>query len=503
MALSEGRGRDPVLVGAGQWSERCDDPAAAASPVEILAAVAQRAADDAGAGKALLETIDTLAVTSVTAWRMRDAPGLLAEALGIAPARRIATTIGGNTPTMLVNRLAREIAAGRCDAALVAGGDVFHSVLRARKRGVRLAWPTGGDGRSETAGDDASPALAVEQRHGLLAPSSVYPLFENAWRARRGWSLDEHRRRLGVLLAPMTEVAAANPHAWFRVRRSAAEIATPAPANRMVAFPYTKYMNAVLEVDQGAALILCSRARARALGVPEERLVHWWGGGDAKEDPWSVAQRPDLSRSPGLARVAGAALAEADLTIGELEHLDLYSCFPSAVQLARDALGVADDDPRPVTLTGGLPYAGGPGNAYTLHALARAVERLRAEPGTHALVTGVGWYLSKHSAVVLGAAPRPAEAPEIGSVAVAPSTLAPVELAEETTAGTVETYTVLFDREGAPAHGIVLARLADGRRALARTPQERALLEALVAHDPIGSPGRLRPGEGVQLFDPS
>ncbi|MEB2345357.1 MAG: acetyl-CoA acetyltransferase [Deltaproteobacteria bacterium] len=500
--MNEGRDRDPVLVGAAQWSERRDDPAAAAGPVEILAAVARRAADDAGAGKALLEALDTVAVPSVTAWRMRDAAGLLVEALGIAPARRVATPIGGNTPTMLVNRFAREIAGGRCEAVLVAGCDVFFSVLQARRRGVRLAWPTGGDGRSEAAGDDASPVLEVEQRHGMVAPSSVYPLFENAWRARRGWSLDEHRRRLGALLAPMTEVAAANPHAWFPVRRSAGEIATPATANRMVAFPYTKYMNAVLEVDQGAALILCSRARARALGVPEERLVHWWGGGDAKEEPWPVALRPDLSRSPGVARVGAAALAEAGLTIGEVEHLDLYSCFPSAVQLARDALGIADDDPRPVTLTGGLPYAGGPGNAYTLHALARAAGRLRAAPGTHALVTGVGWYLSKHSAVVLGAAPRPDAAPAIGSIAVAPSTSLPVELAEEAAEGSVETYTVLFDREGAPVRGIVLARLADGRRAVANTPPDRTLLEALAARDPIGTPGRLRPGQPLQLFEP-
>jgi acetyl-CoA C-acetyltransferase len=494
---------DPVLVGVGQWSERRDDPATAASPVEILGAAARRAADDAGAGKALLEALDTLAVVNVTAWRMADPPSLLADALGIAPARRLATSIGGNTPTMLVNRFAREIAAGRCDAALVAGCDVFFTMRRARKRGITLAWPTGGDGRSELVGDDSSPLLDVEIRHGLVPPSSVYPLFENAWRARRGWSLDEHRRRLGALLAPMTEVAAANPHAWFPVRRSAEEIVTPAPANRMVAFPYTKYMNAVLEVDQGAAVILCSRARARALGVPDEKLVYWWGGGDAKEDPWSVAERPDLSRSPGVARAGGAALAEAGVAIGDIEHFDLYSCFPCAVQLARDALGVADDDPRPVTLTGGLPYAGGPGNAYTLHSMARAVERLRAAPGTRALVTGVGWFLSKHSAGVFGTTPRPGGAPAIGSVAVAPSTAAPVPLAEEPAAGTVETYTVLFDREGAPVRGIVLARLADGRRAVANTPPDRALLEALAARDPIGSPGRLRPGEGVQLFDPS
>lgn len=497
--------RIPVLVGAGQWSERREDPATAASPVEILATVARRAADDAGPGKALLEALDTLAVVNVSAWRMQDAPSLVAGALGLAPRRLVTTAIGGNSPTLLVNRFAREIAAGRCEAALVAGCDVFHSVLRARRRGVTLAWPNGGDARSEVVGDGDAPFSDVEMRHGLIQPATVYPLFENAWRARRGWPLDEHRRRLGALLAPMSAVAAANPNAWFPIARSAEEIAAPAPANRMVAFPYTKYMNAVLEVDQGAAVIVCSRARARALGVPEDRIVHWWGGGDAKEHPWLVSERPDLARAPGIARAGTAALAEAGVGIGAIEHLDLYSCFPCAVQLARDALGIADDDPRPVTLTGGLPYAGGPGNAYTLHSMARAIEALRAAPGTRALVTGVGWFLSKHSATVLASAPRPADAPAIGSVPVAPPTEQPVPLAENVEgAGTVETYTVLFDREGAPTRGIVLARLPDGRRAVANTPADRALLEAFAAREAIGRGGRLRPGaDGIQLFEPA
>ena len=503
--------RMPVLVGVGQWSERRDDPADAASPIEILAAVAQRAAEDAGAGKALLESIDTLALSAVIGWPMRDAPALLAGALGIAPRRRIETPVGGNGPLALVNRLAREIHAGACDTALIAGCDVFFSMLRARKRGAKLAWPTGvedtGRGRTESWGEDRPPLLDVEKRHGLVAPAMVYPLFENAWRARRGWSLAEHRRRLGALLAPMTDVAVQNPHAWFPVRRSADEITTATPDNRMVAFPYTKYMNAVLAVDQGAGVILCSRARARTLGIPEARWVHWWGGGDAAEQPWHVIERPDLSRAPGIARAGGTALAEAGVAIGDIEHLDLYSCFPSAVQLARDALGIAHDDPRPVTLTGGLPYAGGPGNAYTLHALACAAERLRAEPGTKALCTGVGWFLSKLSATVLSSAPRAASAPEIGSVSAASAAAGattPVPIAETAEGpATVETYTVLFDRSGAPTRGIVLARLPDGRRTVANTPAEPALLEAFAAEEQVGRTGRLRNDDGRNVFDPS
>jgi acetyl-CoA C-acetyltransferase len=422
--------RAAVIVGVGQWSERIEDPQQVPSPVEILAEVARRAARDAGPGPKLLEALDTVALVPLTAWPTKNLARLLAESLAIRPAQELVTTIGGNSPQMLVNHFAREIAGGRRDAVLIAGCDVFRTMRRARKAGVGLDWPTGGDGTPETLGKDGSPVLEPERIHGLGAPAVVYPLFENAWRARRGWSLDEHRRRLGALLAPMTEVAVGNPYAWFPVRRSAEEIATPSPDNRMVSFPYTKYMNAILEVDQGAGLILCSAARARAAGIPESRWVHWWGGGDAVEEPWHVCERPDLSRSPGIARAGAAALAEAGVSIDEIGHFDLYSCFPCAVQLARDALGVADDDPRPVTLTGGLPYAGGPGNAYVLHALARAVERLRDAPGTRALVTGVGWYLTKHAIGVLASAPRPGSAPPVGSVEVAVPSGARVPIAE-------------------------------------------------------------------------
>jgi acetyl-CoA C-acetyltransferase len=495
--------RAPVLVGVGQWSERCPHPAAAASPVAILEAVARRAADDAGPGRRLLAALDTLAVVSVTSWPMKNPARLLAEALELQPAREWLSTIGGNSPQLLLNRLAREIAAGRADAALVVGCDTFGSVLRARKAGLGLAWPTGGLGDATVIGDWTPPLNDTEKRHGLVAPALVYPLFENAWRARRGWSLAEHRRCLGALLAPMTEIAARNPFAWLPRRRSAEEIATPGPENRLTAFPYTKYMNAILEVDQGAAVILTSRGRARALGIPDARMVFWWGGGDVREEPWFVSERPELARSPGIARAAGAALAEAAVAIGEIEHLDLYSCFPCAVELARDALGIADDDPRPPTLTGGLPYAGGPGNACTLHATAAAVERLRAEPAAKALVTGVGWFLSKHAASVYASAPRPEGAPPIGSVAPAAPTLAPVALAETAEgAARVETYTVVYGRDGAPTRGFVIGRLEDGRRFVAHTPAERALLEAFAASEGVGRRGRVRPAEGGNLFEP-
>jgi acetyl-CoA C-acetyltransferase len=199
------------------------------------------------------------------------------------------------------------------------------------------------------------------------------------------------------------------------------------------------------------------------------------------------------------------ALAHAGIRLDEIDAFDLYSCFPSAVEMACDMLGLAEDDPRGLTVTGGLPYAGGPGNAYTLHALAAMAECVRARPGAKGLVTGNGWYVTKHAALVVASAPRPERAggdapPPAEPRAAEPE---PVTLREEAEGPAhVETYTVGYDREGAPARGIVVGRLDDGSRFLANTPKDRALLEDFVKHDALGRPGRVERRDGRNCFLP-
>jgi acetyl-CoA C-acetyltransferase len=259
-------------------------------------------------------------------------------------------------------------------------------------------------------------------------------------------------------------------------------------------------MNAIMEVDQGAAFILTSRGEARALGIPEERWIHWWGGGDTLEDPWFLSERSRLDVSPSLGVAASHALASAGVGIDDIDAFDLYSCFPSAVEIACDELGIDIFDPRPLTVTGGLPYAGGPGSNYATHAIARMMERLRSQPGARGLVTGVGWYLSKHSACVLGSAP-----PTRGSrepAPPAPHAQAVVLALRAEGRGRIETYTVGYDREGAPASGTVVGRLDDGRRFLAQLPKDRALLESLVASEAVGLTGQVRSRDERNEFAP-
>jgi acetyl-CoA C-acetyltransferase len=244
-----------------------------------------------------------------------------------------------------------------------------------------------------------------------------------------------------------------------------------------------------------------SAAAARKLGVPESRWIWWCGGSRAEEPAWFASERRDFHSSPALAASARGALAAAGVEVDQIDHFDFYSCFPVAVEMACEMLGLSEDDPRGFTVTGGLPYAGGPGSNYTLHSLAAMCERLRERPGARGLLTGNGWYLTKHSAAVLASAP-PAGEPRPAPRVELPRPVPVLERADGP--ARIETYTVVYDREGAPARGIVVGRLDDGdRRFLANTPEDRALLEDLVAAEAVGRRGEVRCVEGRNRFTPA
>ena len=494
--------RLPVLVGGAQWTQRDAEPEDALEPLDVLAGLAQRAAEAAGAGARMLEAVDTVGLVAVAGWAPGNGPRLLAKRLGARPATELVTGTGGEISLRLVNAVAERIASGRSRVALLAGLSPMRTLRRARAQGRVLRWQGGGDGRPDPLGDERMGHDAREARHGLDAPVHVYPLIENALRARLGRGLDAHRARLGRLFAPFTRVAEGNPHAWFPVRRSAEELVRVTPSNRMIAYPYTKYLNAVLDTDQGAALLLCSAAAARAFGVREDRCVYWWGGAHTEERAWHVSARPAIGDSPALRECARRTLLQARVASDELNAIDLYSCFPVAVELACEAYGFREDDPRGLTVTGGLPYAGGPGSNYAMHAVAALAERLRARPGAKGLTTGNGWYLTKHAACVWSSAPPsgPVGAPLEAPIVVGPAPLAVRDDAEGQ--GTLDAWTVVYGRDGAPARGIVVGRLASGERFVANTPDERGFLESFVAAEQVGARGSVRPRGETLRFVP-
>jgi acetyl-CoA C-acetyltransferase len=275
-----------------------------------------------------------------------------------------------------------------------------------------------------------------------------------------------------------------NPHAWIRKPVTAEEISQAGPTNRMISWPYTKLMNSNNMVDQGAALILTSVEAARRLRIPNDQWVYPYAGTDA-HDTYSISERAELHKSPAI-RIGGArALQLAGLGIDDMDYVDLYSCFPSAVQVAANELGLPVDDPaRPLTVTGGLTFAGGPWNNYVAHSIAAMAQLLTDNPGRHGLVTANGGYLTKHSFGVYGTEPPKTEfrwEDVQPAVDREPTRTAAVEWEG---VGTVEAWTTPFDRDGQPEKAFLAVRTPDDRRALALITDPDAA--AATVQDDIG-----------------
>jgi acetyl-CoA C-acetyltransferase len=492
----------PVVIGIAQLISRDSDPETAPSPLDLMERIVRECAADAGPAEAVLDAVDTIGIVDVAAWNPQNPARLLAERLGIQAEHELASRVGGELSLVLVNTIAERILDGECRMGIVVGSNNLLAARKTVRAGKPLDWPQGGDGEPEMLGSELLGTSEREQGYGMDQPTSMYPIIENALRARRGRGIEEHQRKLGELMSPFTRVAANNPYAWFPVKRSVDELISPTPENRMICFPYPKYLNAVLYTDQAAGAILCSQATAEALGVPREKWAYWWGGANTAEKSWFLSERAELGESPAIRECARRTFANTGVSIDEIDYLDFYSCFPAAVELGCEAYGVAEDDPRGLTVTGGLPYAGGPGNNYPMHSLVTTLERLRQHPGTKGLVTGNGWYVTKHSASVFGTEPNPqrptarCDGPyEIGGE--------PLEIANEANGdAVVESYTVVYGREGRPEAGIVLGRLSEGgRRFIANTPTDAALLEELVTKEPIGRRGTVKHVDGRNVFE--
>jgi len=463
--------RAPVIVGVGQVN--VGSPGAP-EPADLLAEAASIAGRDSGTEQ-LLKSLDSVRVVKSLSWRYRDLGALVANRLGASPAHTVCTTEGGQTPQAVMNRAASDIQAGHCDAVLIGGVEAWRQRMAYKARGLRPDWTRQPEdvAPSEIFGPELFMANDYEQSLGLSIPIQFYPLFESALRHASGRSLDEHTRSISELWARFSDVAAGNPYAALRRRYTAEEIRAPAPANRMVGYPYTKLMNSNNSVNQAAALLVCSVEAARGAGVPAERMVFPVAGGEADDVP-AVSNRPDLASSPAIRAAGRTALELAGVGVDDIAHVDLYSCFPSAVQVAAAELGLSLE--RQLTVTGGLTFAGGPWNSYVCHSIATMVDILRRAPGL-GLCSANGGLLTKHVIGVYSAEPHPAgfRAEKLGCVTGGERTLATAER----TPATVEAYTVMHDRAGEPERAHLSAILPDGRRGWGVTTDREVMISMM------------------------
>lgn len=482
--------RTPVIVGVGQVVERIGEADwQGRSAADLAAWAAERAIDDAGTASDLKPLIEV--VSAIRTFEDSGAapapfgkpdkfPLAVARRVGLAPKRAILEAVGGQSPVTALVEMAERIARGEIAAGLVFGAEAISNTRHLSTQGESPDWAEHDDGGMEDRGS-ARMLTPLGIRHGIVSAPIAYALLENARRARLGLNREDYRAAMGELFAPLSAVAAANPYSSAASEPlSAEEIATVTPKNRMIADPFPLKVVARDQVNMGAAMLVMSAAAAREAGIAEDRWVYIHGAAHAAEP--DILERADPGAYPAAEAALDAALAAAGKRIDEVAVLDFYSCFPVAVfSTAIDHLGLSPDDPRGLTVTGGLPYFGGAGNGYSSHAIASVVERLRANAGAYGLIGANGGFQSKYAALVLSTEPA-----TFGgwSEAVQHRPAAPdlVELVART--GTIDTYTVVHDRAG-PSYAVVIGHLPDDRRFIARS-DEAETLALMGAHDPLG-----------------
>jgi acetyl-CoA C-acetyltransferase len=491
--------QSPVVVGVGQAANK--DPDRIVHPIELIVEAARRAVADAGAD--LRSSIGAVYSAPLSVFSEARGADLVAEQLGIGPGVRHQSNYSGAGPQHHVASAARDIAAGRLDAALIVGGIADASVRRARRRGLEppapptSVWSQG----SEGVGADLTRVLGSWQRPysaegaaGAQMPSSYFAVLASTLAAAAGHDADEHRRWYGELLAPFTAVAATHPDlAWFPVARPAAEISTPTDDNRFVAEPFTKLMCSFPTIDLAAAVIVTSVEVADRLGVPASARVYPWAAAGAKEHG-PPSERPVMHRSEAYALAADTACAAAGVTAADVGAFDLYSCFPAAVELGMAAFGIAPGDPRPLTLTGGLPYFGGPGASYALHAIAAAVERCRTTDDVVA-VGALGGFVDDFGVGLYSRAAPDRPFTFADSLRPPASDVVIARTGDEV--ADVIAGTVLHERDAGPIEAPVVVRLADGSRLGARAAT-RSIAAEVAGTTLVGRRVRVRPdGDGA------
>jgi len=493
----------PVLIGVGEASERIDAADyAALSPVALAAKAAEAALADAGAA-GLAAHIDVIAairqfeISGPNAkppfGASNNFPRSVGQRIGAKPRRAVLEVVGGQGPQHLVNEFAHAIAAGEAGMVLLVGSESISTVRHLASRGETRDWAEAVEGPLEDRGFGGEGLLTRDlATHGARTPITVYAMFENARRAQRGLSRAAYRLEMGRLFAPFTRVAAGNPHAMSPEARTAEDLAAVTADNRLTADPFPRRMVARDQANQGAAVLLTSVGQARALGVPEDRWVYLLGGADVRER--TVIERQDLAHSPASVMAVRRALDAAGASLADIGAFDLYSCFPIAVFNICDELGLRPDDPRGLTLTGGLPFFGGAGNNYSMHAIASLVRWLRAHPGAKGLVGANGGFLSKYSVGVYSTTPAEwrgfdSKPLQLEIDAWAAPALAPGYEGE----ADIETYTI--DYAGPEPRAVVLGRTATGERVVAAA-LDPALVRRLIDEEPLG--GRVTMASGAE-----
>jgi len=495
--------RIPVIVGVGEFSDHPAELTAGLEPIDLMVKALRLAEQDSG-GKLLAE-VQSLDIINFLSWRYHDPAALLCERLGIAPAHAYYGPVGGESPIRYIHEAAKRIARGECSVAAICGGEAQSTVTKAERAGVSLPWtPFAHDAPVPLRGASFQKPMATTL--GVAKPVTVYPIYEAASAAHWGQTPREALAESGHLWSVYSGVASQNPNAWLKRAVPAEEIITPTPDNRLIAWPYTKLMVANPSVNQSAAILVTSLAKAREAGIADDKMIHIWGGASA-EEPRDYLERDQFHQSHAQNAVLGSVMEMVEGDGTAFDAIELYSCFPTVPKMARRTLKLGPDV-QP-TVTGGLTFFGAPLNAYMAHAACAMVRKLRSD-GKLGLLYGQGGFVTKHHGLILSPqAPRAALAQETSVQAEADRNRqpAPPFVTEASGTGKVESFTVIYGHGGAAEHGVVMLRTAENARTLARIPaSDTQTLAHLTNLDrgPVGGLGSISTAaDGILEWRPS
>ncbi len=498
--------RTPIYVGVAQIEQREDDPSNAKEPLELMVEAVKAAAEDCGNPSILKEADSVRVIRGI--WGYSNPARTVAARIGSDGAETGMTSLGGNYVQAMTNRSFLDIQSGKKDIIIVTGGECGRTQARARKAGLDLDWNplvrapgaspelrADGDTPDMFLGSNKVTRHEAEMKRGIQLPIQFYPMFETALRHANGESVDGHLERVSKLWAGFNKVAVDNPNAWIRKPLSAEEIRTPSPTNRPVSYPYTKLMNSNNSVDQGAALILTSVGKARSLGIPEDRWVYPHAGTEAWDHLY-VSERDNLHSSPAIRFAAEKLFELTGYKVSDMDFIDLYSCFPAAVQVSANEIGIPQN--RPLTVTGGLTFAGGPLNNYVMHSVARTVDLLRDKPGSVGLVTANGGLLTKHALCIYSTTPPEKPFAWADMQADVDATLKRKVAIDHDGSATVESYVVMYGADGTPTTAHTACLLDDGERTWANVT-DRDTVAAMMKEEFCGRTGTIDGDGGIRL----
>jgi acetyl-CoA C-acetyltransferase len=470
----------PVLVGISHLEQRFQDFASAKEPVELMIDAVKAAAEDAGSNE-LLNATSVRVIKGI--WGYQNPAKAVAQAIGCPNAQTALSPFGGNFVQSVLNVSALDIQSGAHDVIILTGAECGNTQAKAAKASHDLGWAELPGTPDLQIGEEKDMRHDAERAIRLGRPIQIYPIMETALRSELGMGVDEHMRHISELWAGFSAVAANNPNAWIRDAKTAEEIRTISTINRPVSFPYPKFLNSNSAVDQAAALILCSEEKAKALGIDREKWIYPWAGSDA-QDHFHFSTRDNLYSSPAIRLAGKKCLEMSDMNVDDIDLVDVYSCFPVAVQIASRELGL--DTSKPLTVTGGLTWAGGPLNNYVMHSIVRMAQLLREKPGQKGMITANGGYITKH-AFGTYSNDRPEQPFQHANLQDQVDALPKREVVMDNTGqGVVEGYSVMYGSKGLDK-AFVATRLPDGRRAWG-TSNDADVLQSMTTEEFVGRP---------------